>query len=191
MNAPENDDALVRRAAGGDDDAFAEFVRRHSDRVRTLCASVLRGRDDADDAAQDAFLKAYRGLRKFSGESSFGTWVHRVAVNVCLDRLRAAARRRLEPLEALDPADAKALVSALAEPGPSGPLENRDLAERLLARLTPEQRVALALRETQGLSYAEIARELSCSLDAVKARLKRARRELLLGARHFLGKDAV
>ena len=185
------DAELAARAASGDDAAFAELVRRHAPRVRALCASVLRDDAEAEDAAQDAFLKAHRSLGRFAGGSSFSTWLHRIATNACLDRLRASARRRAQSLDALLESDSAALGTALREESPAAALESRDLVARLLERLTPEQRVALTLRELEGLSYEEIASALSCSLDAVKARLKRARAELLDLARHFSGPGAV
>lgn len=172
------------------DEEFAELVREHAPRVRALCASVLRDPAEADDAAQDAFLKAHRSLARFKGDASFGTWVHRIAVNVCLDRLRAASHRRAESLETLGERDARAL-GALVEPSAEAACADRDLAERLLARLTPEQRLAFTLCEREGLSYAEIAEAMSCSLDSVKARVKRARAELLESARHFSRTDRV
>lgn len=189
---PETDDGeLARSAAAGDDRAFAELVRRHAPRVRALCSSTLRGDAEAEDAAQETFLKAHRALGRFSGESSFGTWLHRIAVNHCLDALRAAARRRTDSLDSLLEADSQALGRALAEEGPAQALEDRDAIARLLARLNPEQRLALTLRELEGLSYDEIAAAMSCSLDSVKARLKRARADLLEMARHFSGTDNV
>lgn len=180
MDRPESIDAqLARRAAHGDDDAFAQLVRRHAPRVRALCAAALDGAEEAEDAAQEAFLKAHRALGRFAGAASFGTWLHRIAVNHCLDLLRVAGRRRCESLDALLEADAAALGCVLREESPAKALEDRDAVSRLLARLNPEQRLALTLREVEGLSYAEIAAAMSCSLDAVKARLKRARAELL------------
>jgi RNA polymerase sigma-70 factor, ECF subfamily len=167
-----------------DEREFEGLVREHAPRVRALCASVLKDGAEAEDAAQEAFLKAWRRIGDFDGRSSFGTWVHRIAVNACLDRLRAGARRRADSLEALGERDAAAL-SGLAEPSASGALEDRDLADRLLARLNPEQRLAFTLCEREGLSYAEIAETMSCSVDSVKARIKRARQELLEAARHF------
>lgn len=185
------DEELARRAAGGDDDAFAELVRLHAPRVRALCAATLRGEDAADDAAQEAFLKAHRALPRWSGDAAFGTWLHRIAVNHCLDLLRAAARRRTDSLDGLLEADGAALGRALSEESPAKALEDKDAAQRLLARLNPEQRLALTLREVDGLSYEEIAAAMSCSLDSVKARLKRARAELLELSRHFSGTDFV
>ncbi|UPT72796.1 MAG: sigma-70 family RNA polymerase sigma factor [Elusimicrobiota bacterium] len=184
MGEPRDED-LARRAAGGDDAAFAELVRRHAPRVRALCEATLGGPAEADDAAQETFLKAHRSLGRFDGRSAFATWLHRIAVNHCLDVLRAASRRRSESLDALLEADGAALGLALSEESPAKALEARDTAERLLARLNPEQRLALTLRETEGLSYEEIADAMSCSLDSVKARLRRARAELLEAARHF------
>jgi RNA polymerase sigma-70 factor (ECF subfamily) len=173
-----------------DDAEFEGLVRAHAPRIRALCASVLKDASEADDAAQDAFLNAHRFLADFSGASTFATWVHRIAVNVCLDRLRAAARRRADSLEALSERDAAAL-RGLIEPSASGALEDRDLAERLLARLTPEARLAFTLCERDGLSYAEIAQAMSCSVDSVKSRIKRARAELTQAARHFSRTDGV
>lgn len=169
---------------------FETLVREHAPRVRALCASVLKDPAEADDAAQDAFLKAFRSLSSFDGRSSFGTWVHRIAVNACLDRLRARARRRAESLEALGERDAASL-RALLEPSSAGALEDQDLAERLLSRLNPEQRLAFTLCERDGLSYAEIAQAMACSVDSVKARIKRARAELAQAARHYSGAGGV
>lgn len=192
MDAPSPPDAvLVRQAAHGDGDAFAELVRRHAPRVRTLCAATLGGPAEAEDAAQETFLKAHRSLGRFSGEAAFGTWMHRIAVNHCLDLLRAAGRRRSESLDAILEADASALSHVLSEPSSAKTLEDRDAVERLLSRLNADQRLALTLREVEGMTYDEIAQAMSCSMDSVKARIKRARAELLQMARHFPGADIV
>lgn len=173
------------------DREFAELVRQHAPRVRALCAATLGNADEAEDAAQETFLKAHRSLDRFAGGSSIGTWLHRIAVNECLDRLRAAGRRRSQSLDALLEADANALGAALSEASPAKALEDRDAIERMLNRLIPEQRLALTLREVQGFTYEEIAEAMACSLDSVKARIKRARAELLEIARHFPGADGV
>jgi len=158
-------------------------VRRHAPRVLALCAAAV-GAAEADDAAQEVFLKAHRSLASFRGDAAFATWLHRIAVNRCLDVRRSAARRRVESLDGL--AEKGALLGpGGAEPSPAAALEARDLAERLLSLLPPEQRVALVLRERDGMSYDEIAEAMSCSLDSVKARLKRARERLEEEMRHF------
>jgi RNA polymerase sigma-70 factor (ECF subfamily) len=177
------DDALVREAREGDSAAFEELVRRHHARILSLCAGMLRSREAAEDAAQEAFLKAWRGLDSFRGDSAFATWLRRLAANQCLDALRRQSRRSEDSLD--DPLSAPAMMARLTEPGPERAAQARDLAERLLASLPPEQRLALVLRETQGLSYEEIAETLECSLDSVKARLRRARAALEERSRHF------
>ncbi|MEK7234501.1 MAG: sigma-70 family RNA polymerase sigma factor [Elusimicrobiota bacterium] len=192
MDAPPLTDAdLARLAARGDANAFAELVRRHAPRVQALCAATLRSSQEAEDAAQETFLKAHRALGRYSGEASFGTWLHRIAINHCLDLLRAASRRRCESLDALFEADAAVLGRVLSEPSSAQSLEDRDTITRLLSRLNPDQRLALTLREAEGMTYEEVAQAMSCSLDSVKARLKRARAEILNMARHFSDTDIV
>ena len=128
---------------------------------------MLGAADQADDAAQDIFVKAYERLPSFKEESSFGTWLYRLASNHCLDLLRARSRRKTESLESL--------VSEPAEtPGSSA----GELAHHLLSLLSADHRLILSLRELQGLTYDEIAQVLGLSLDAVKAKLRRARIEL-------------
>lgn len=170
---------------------FAALVREHAPRIRALCAATLGNAEEAEDAAQETFLKAHRALGRFTGASSIATWLHRIAVNECLDRLRAAARRRTDSLDAFLEADASALGAVLAEASPAQALEDRDTVERLLGRLPPEQRLALTLCEADGLTYEEIAQVMSCSVDSVKARIRRARAELLDMARHFSGPNNV
>lgn len=129
------------------------------------------------------FLKAYRNLNRFRGEASFATWLHRLAANHCLDMLRRDHRRPTQPLEA---------ASSTTEPGNLITLlEDADLIARVLAQLPPDYRLILTLREAQGLSYEEIAQTLECSLDAVKARLRRAREALTHAAQHFLHLEDV
>ena len=177
----EEDSEWVRRARGGDRDAFAALVRGHHARILRLCLSMLRDPADAEDAAQEVFLKAYKSLDRFAGDCAFSTWLHRIAANQCLDLLRKASRRRTESLDAEeDPS-----------PEPGASLEAADLAARALAGLPEDYRLILVLRETQGLSYLELAETLECSLDSVKARLRRARAALKDAARHFHGRENV
>jgi RNA polymerase sigma-70 factor, ECF subfamily len=184
---PEPTDAeLVGRAARGDRDAFGELVRRHHARVAGLCASLLDDPAEADDAAQEVFVKAYRKLSAFRADAQLSTWLYRVATNHCLDARRKTARRRQVSLDALIEQEGDAVSRLFEEGGPRpGAEEDADLARRLLASLPEGYREVLVLRETEGLSYDEMARVLDCSLDAVKARLKRARAALHDGLRHF------
>lgn len=184
--AEMNDTDCVRRSLDGDRDAYAFLVRRHQGKVLSLCLSLLRVRDEAEDAAQDVFIKAYRGLSGFRFESSFSTWLYRIAYSRCLDLLRSRRRRPEESLEALT---AAGVETASAATGLS-PEERADL-ERALEALRPEERLILTLRESQGLSYEELTEALDISLDAVKSRLRRARRALQERARHFFKGESV
>lgn len=180
--------SLVRRAKAGDRDAFEELVRRHHPRIVRLAAALLSDPEEARDAAQDAFLKAYRFLEKFNEDASFGTWLYRIASNHCLDRLRA--RRPNQSWDELVEKEGERLEKILQGPGrQSDPLENRDLLARAMGALPPEYALVLTLRETEGLSYEEIARATDSSLDSVKARLKRARKELAERLRPLLKPD--
>ncbi len=179
------DAELVGRVRAGDDRAFAELIRRSHARVFSLCVSMLGDRTSAEDAAQEVFLKAYQSLNKFKGTSAFTTWLYRVASNHCLDLLRKSARRRSESLEAVLEAEGDRIQFLLKAPDEQRQAEDRDLVERVLSCLPPDYRLILTLREVQGLSYEEIMETMDCSLDSVKARLRRARESLENSLRHF------
>ena len=182
----------MREAREGGRAAFAELVRRHHLQVLALSRSMLGDDAEADDAAQEVFLKAWRALGRFAGDSGFGTWLYRIASNHCLDLLRQRSRRRTESLDELVEGEGDALERVLgSSAGPSDALEAADLGARVLASLPEEQRLALVLRETQGLRYDEIAQVMGCSVDSVKARLRRAREGLEKSLRHFLGPGNV
>ena len=186
------DAELVERVRSGDDDAFAELIRRHHSRIMGLCVSMLHDASLADDAAQEAFLKAYRSLDKFRSDSAFSTWIYRIASNTCLDFLRKRSRERSESLEALTDSEGERVRDIFAaKPDDPVPAEDTDLLERVLAELPEDYRLILTLREIQGLDYKELADTLDCSLDAVKARLKRARQRVDQITRHFLRSPGV
>ena len=173
---------LIQRILSGDTDAYAGIVRDYQSKVTGLCLSFLRDATQAEDASQEIFLKAYQALRSFQGNSSFSTWLYRIASNHCKDLLRQRSRQKTESFEALVESGAQ-----LPEPSsdPAAVLEAADMVEKLLSTLSAEERLILTLREAQGLSYQEIAGTLGCSLDAVKSRLKRARQTLEEKLRHF------
>jgi RNA polymerase sigma-70 factor, ECF subfamily len=176
MVAPTDAD-LVSRAQAGRLDAFEELVRRHRLGTYRVALRMLGNESDAEDAAQDAFVQAWRNLAGFRADAAFSTWMYRIVTNRCLNMLRA--RRRTEPL----PEDREAPASRpdrIAE----GRWQVQDLA-RAIARLTPEQRAPLVLRELEGCSYEEIADALDLSMSAVKSRLHRARLELVAAMRSW------
>ncbi len=168
----DEDARLVALARSGDADAFEQLVRRHQVTVYRVSVRLLDNPADAEDAAQDAFLQAWRGLQRFRSGSTFSTWLYRIVTNRCLNFLRSR-RRSAEMLE--DP-------PAPAETGPAQLSEVRAQLTALqaaLAGLTPEQRAAFVLRHLEGCSHEQIAQALDISVPAVKSRLHRARVQLL------------
>ena len=170
---------------------FEALVREHHPRVIRLCASMLGGWDEAEDAAQEVFLKAHRALPDFRGDASISTWLYRLASNHCLDALRARSRRRTDSWDELLERRGDELGALLRAPDETGALEARDLAAKALSALSPEYRLVLALRELEGLTYEEIAEATGATLDSVKARLRRARAELEAALRHLLPPGGV
>lgn len=175
-----------------DRDAFADLVRAHHPKIYGLCLGMLGDPAAADDAASEAFLAAWKSFDSFKGDSAFGTWLHRIAANKCLDALRRAGRRSEDSLDAI--LEAGGPRSEAVQAGGAGPepaAEAADLAGRVLGSLSDEYRLILTLREVSGLSYEEIMAVMDCSLDSVKARLRRAREAALERLRHFEGQGGV
>jgi RNA polymerase sigma-70 factor (ECF subfamily) len=173
------DDALVRLAQGGDTRAFDELVVRYRDKVYRLAFKILRHEDDAAEALQDAFTSAYRGLKSFKAESTFSTWLYRVATNASLMKYR---KRRDDHLSLEQSQSVQRDAEPLAIPDWSQqPLEElldaetREVMEEGLRRLPEELRTVFILRDEEGLSNAEVAETLELSVPAVKSRLHRAR----------------
>jgi len=165
---------LTRLAKDSDISGFEELVRKYQDRIYNLCRYMLDDPQDAQDAAQDAFLKAYSNLKSFKPEASLYTWLYRIAVNTCLDYKRKASRTRLttECIPKDRPSD---------DPSPERDCETGEISEAVqsaLQKLPKKLRPAIVLREIDGLSYEEIAEVLNTSVGTVKSRISRAREEL-------------
>jgi RNA polymerase sigma-70 factor (ECF subfamily) len=168
-----SDTELVRKATSGDGRALDVLVERYAPKVNRLASQLLGDLEDARDAAQESLMKLCTRLRQFRGEAQFATWLHRLVVNTCRDRMAFQRVRRTEPLvgEPLPADDADPLrLAALAD-------LRRDLAEAL-ARLSPKQRAAVVLRDSFGLSYAEIARVASIPVGTAKCYVHRARAQV-------------
>jgi RNA polymerase sigma-70 factor (ECF subfamily) len=169
-----SDVELVRRATSGDKRALDVLVERHSPRVNRLAAQILGDLEEARDAAQESLVKLCTKLKQFRGEAQFATWLHRLVVNTCRDRIARQRVRRTEPLplddrpagDESDPSRA-ALLTDL----------RRDLADAL-GRLSPTQRLAFVLRDSMGLSYEEISRVASIPVGTAKCYVHRARARL-------------
>ncbi len=176
----------VARAAAGDEAAFEALVRRHERALFNLAMRLLGDRDDALDAVQDAFLRAYRSLPRFRGEASFRTWITGIAINVCRSRLVSAVthqRRQTRSLVQRDPLRDEELVLPIADPAPDPEArahggELRAALEQALAAISAEHREVLLLREMHGMEYQELAAVLGCALGTVKSRVARARAAL-------------
>jgi RNA polymerase sigma-70 factor (ECF subfamily) len=158
-----DDAALVDACLAGHRDAFDPLVERHRRQVYRVCFRFVGNHADASDLAQDVFIRAYRGLRGFKGKASIATWLYRIAVNVCLNRV-AAPPPRLAPLDARG-------VDETAEQPDTALLRSERAAEvrAAIARLPPKQRATLILRVYHELPHDEIAAILGSSVGAVKA----------------------
>ena len=173
--AGDDEKALINAAVNGDDDAFTKIVERYQKPVYNLCYRLLGNHGDAEDASQEAFMKAYRGLGKYDLQRPFISWLLAIAYNLCIDQLR---RRRVTwvGLEALfDRSDPLSRTPEVA-------LEARNEAEgvqKILSTLSVKDRAVVVLRYWYDYSYDEIAETLSLTNGAVKSRLHRARRELM------------
>lgn len=176
----------------GSREEFEALVREHHPAVLRLCRSLLGHSGEAEDAAQDTFLKAYKALDSFEGRAKAATWLRRIAANTCTDVLRRRARQKQDSLDAIAEKSAPAAEAILAGNDPAmEALERRDFLDWAFAGLPPEYRAILTLRELEGLSYEEIAVEMNCSLDSVKARLRRARAGIAQKLRHFYAPETV
>lgn len=172
MSYPEDDVTLLRRHVDGDHEAFGELVRRHRERLWAVALRTLGDPEDAADALQDALINAFRRAGSFRAESAVTTWLHRIVVNACLDRVRHAAAR---PVMALS--EEASPSSAVPDAGAQTVLR-LDL-EAALATLPDEQRVPLVLVDVEGYAVAEVAELLAIPVGTVKSRCARARARLI------------
>jgi RNA polymerase sigma-70 factor (ECF subfamily) len=170
---------LVRLAQGGDTRAFDELVVRYRDKVYRLSYKILRNEDDAAEALQDAFTSAFRGLKNFKSESTFSTWLYRVATNASLMKYRKRRDDHLSLEQSQSPQrDAEPLAIPDWSQQPLEELldaETREVMEEGLRRLPEELRTVFILRDEDGHSNTEVAEMLDLSVPAVKSRLHRAR----------------
>lgn len=173
----DSDSLWVQRTLAGDPQAFGELVRRYERDVFNLAYRMLNERGEAEDAAQEAFMRAYVNLDRYDPERPFKTWLLSITSNHCIDRLR---RRRLTWLSLEEPLPPHpALTSNI--PGPEEAMltnERNLLVQEMLAGLSPDYRLAVVLRYWYDLSYAEIAEMLGTTESAIKSRLFRARQAL-------------
>ena len=175
-----NDDLnLIENFKKGDTSAFGEIVLKYQDKVYNLCRHMLGNAADADDAAQDVFLKAYQALPKFQPDASLYTWLYRIATNTCIDYKRKPIFESLFG----DSGEGEKLVHDRASdaPSPEKLYQSKQIGQALqvcLGELSPKLRAIIVLKEVEELSYEEMAETLDISMGTVKSRIARAREDL-------------
>jgi len=187
----EEDRELVRLSQGGQQDAFEQLVRRHQRRVFALVGGIIRHPEDVEDVAQQIFLKAYLGLKKFDQRAAFSTWVYKIAVNECWDYLR---KKKVRPLlyeadlseEQVSRLDGIASYHRPPE-GPNERVEAQESLDRVLSALSEHDRQLLILKEIEGFSVQELAEILELNVNTVKVRLFRARGRIVEAYRRRSG----
>ncbi|MCS7338112.1 MAG: sigma-70 family RNA polymerase sigma factor [Verrucomicrobiae bacterium] len=188
VGAPEPEQAiddlvLVRRAQAGELEAFEELVRRYQERIYATIYHMTANHEDACDLAQETFIKAYDALRTFKGESSFFTWLYRIAVNKTINFLKQHRGRIQMSLNDLDfnAEHDPEIVALISEKTPRREVNLVELQQRLneaLQKLSENHRLVVILHDVQGLPHEEIARIMDCNVGTVRSRLFYARQQL-------------
>jgi RNA polymerase sigma-70 factor (ECF subfamily) len=181
--APVEDTALVKRAQTGDLEAYDELVRRYQERIYSTVYHMTANHEDANDLAQEAFIKAFQAIKSFKGGSSFYTWVYRIAINKTINFLK---QRRNKTQMSLDDLDFNAehdpdLVALISERTPRREIDLAELQEKLNAamqKLSEPHRLVVILHDVQGLSHDDIAEMMDCNVGTVRSRLFYARQQL-------------
>ncbi|HWF20001.1 MAG TPA: sigma-70 family RNA polymerase sigma factor [Verrucomicrobiae bacterium] len=181
-HASAGDEQLVGAAKRGDMGAFEELVARHRDKIYARAFSMMRNEDEALDLSQEAWVKSWQRLKQFQGESSFGTWMTRIVINLCLDQLRRRKRQRTESIEEMsEESGGVERQMPVVNVNPTERLERGELRKRIdiaLGQLSHEHRTVLVLHEFEEMEYKEIARTMNCSIGTVMSRLFYARRKM-------------
>ncbi len=188
-DTPENDSDLVYAFKRGDHSAFEKIVLKYQDRVYNLCYRFLGDKQEAEDSAQEIFIKVYRALKGFKLKSSFYTWLYRIVINTCKNRVKSLEFRRAKSRVSIDDDQEKKNheISGIADNNnlPDTGLEQKEKIKKIqeaINSLPPDQKTMVILRDIEGLSYDEIANITKDRLGTVKSKLSRAR----LGLRNKL-----
>jgi RNA polymerase sigma-70 factor, ECF subfamily len=176
---------LVKRCQDGDSGAFDELVTRYRTRVFGMIYNMVHSEPDAWDLAQDSFVKAWKSIKRFRGQSSFYTWIYRIVMNVTIDWLRKkqikAGGAEFDDSIQLKEVDPASKTMPKADATPSEQLEQREIRseiDKAIAQLSPEHRAVILMKEIDGMQYHEIAEALGCSIGTVMSRLFYARKKL-------------
>src|SRR3954466_8399360 len=181
-HSSSEDPKLVRAAQAGDMAAFEELVARHRDKIYARAVSMMRNEEEAIDLSQEAWVKGWQRLHQFQGEASFGTWMTRIVINLCLDQLRKQKRQRTDSIEAMDEESGGVeRHMPVITVNPTAGLERIELRQRIdkaMAQLSHEHRTVLILHEFEEMEYKQIAKTMDCSIGTVMSLLFYARRKL-------------
>ena len=182
-DVPELD--LVRQAQAGDTEAFDRLVSRSRTRIFGMIYNMVHNEQDAWDLAQDSFLKAWKSIARFRGQSSFYTWMYRIVMNVTIDWLRKkqvqGAGAEFDDAIQLKEIDPASRTVPHAGPLPHEGMQGREIRDRIdaaIAQLSPEHRAVILMKEIEDMQYREIAESLGCSIGTVMSRLFYARKKL-------------
>jgi RNA polymerase sigma-70 factor (ECF subfamily) len=187
--ADPSDADLLRAHVDGDPDAFGELVRRHRDRLWAVALRTIGDREEAADAVQDALLSAHRAAARFRGESAVTTWLHRIVVNACLDRIR---RRQAHPTVPLPDGSRTPDGALIGGVEPAAPVHDHDTAlvvRDALAALPADQRAAIVLVDVQGYPVADAAVVLGVAEGTIKSRCARGRARMAIALGHLRNRD--
>jgi RNA polymerase sigma-70 factor (ECF subfamily) len=190
---PPEEGELVARARRGDLTAYDDLVKRYQERIYATIYHMTSNHEDANDLAQEAFIKAFHALKSFKGGSSFYTWVYRIAVNKTINFLK---QRKNKTQMSLDDIDFQAehdpdLVALISDKTPRREVGLTELQEKLnvaLQRLSEPHRLVVTLHDVQGLSHEEIAKIMECNIGTVRSRLFYARQQLQAYLSDYLSK---
>ena len=180
MNGDTGDIGLVQRVQRGDKTAFDLLVRKYQHKVIKLVSRYMRDTADAEDVAQEAFIKAYRALPQFRGDSAFYTWLYRIAINTAKNAIVSRDRSPVDfDLDMQNVEESNSMQMRLADPETPESLlqteEIRSTVNQAIESLPEDLRTAIVLRELEGLSYEEIAQSMDCPVGTVRSRIFRAR----------------
>lgn len=187
MAAPDaGDPELVALAQGGDRRAFQTLYQRYERKVYAVAYGFLRSKEDALDVVQEAFIKVYRYLPNFEGQSSFYTWLYRIVANLCIDHIRRSGRKKDvefdDKLRHDGDAESTSNMGKIAALGnPAEAVRNKEILKAVresLHHLSDKHRAVIVMRELQGMSYAEMAKAMNCSKGTIMSRLFHARRNM-------------
>jgi len=182
-SAPAEEMVLVNRARRGDLKAYDELIRRYQERIYATVYHMTANHEDANDLAQEAFIKAFQALKSFKGGSSFYTWLYRIAVNKTINFLKQRKNRQHMSLNDIDfnaehDPDLVALISDKTPRREAGLNELQEKLNAALLKLSESHRLAVVLHDVQGLSHEEIANVMHCNIGTVRSRLFYARQQL-------------